>query len=91
VLSRAAAEQQPDTQSFGHVVVSRIGLLAGDFAERGGIGQPASMRVGAEQRVHLRGEYAAIQGRDADRRGSGKRSIDRWTAINGVDPLAGLR
>jgi hypothetical protein len=38
----------------------------------------------------LRGEYAAIQGRDADR-GPGKRSIDRWTAINGVDPLAGLR
>jgi hypothetical protein len=49
------------------------------------------MRVGAEQRVHLRGEYAAIQGRDAGRRGPGKRSIDRWTAINGVDPLAGLR
>jgi hypothetical protein len=29
--------------------------------------------------------------RDAERRGPGKRSIDRWTAINGVDPLAGLR
>jgi hypothetical protein len=39
----------------------------------------------------LRGEYAAVQGRDAERRGPGKRSIDRWTAINGVDPLDGLR
>ncbi len=43
VLGRAAAEQQGDAQSFGHVAVSESIRLA-DFAERDGIGQPASTR-----------------------------------------------
>jgi len=38
-------------------VVSRIGPLAGDFAESGGIGQPASMgRFSAKQRAGVRVE-----------------------------------
>jgi hypothetical protein len=83
VLGRAAAEQQCDAQSFGHVVVSRIGPLAGDFAESGGIGQPAST-----------GGSAPGKGREAKRGGATPSAvwpgialgvIDRGPAANGVD------
>jgi hypothetical protein len=48
-------------------------------------------RVGAEQKGRACAGVRRDPRRDAAPRGPGKRSIDRWTAINGVDPLAGLR
>jgi hypothetical protein len=72
-------------------VVSRIGLLGGLRRKGRDWSTGVDARVGAEQRARLRSEYAAIQGRDAERRGPGKRSIDRGIAVNGMDRLDGLR
>jgi hypothetical protein len=68
------------------VVISRIGPLAGDFAESGGIGQPALVN----------GSKGGSPKRDgatpsAVSRGIAPGVIDRGTAANGVGPLDELR
>ena len=89
VLGRAAAKQQCDAQSFGHVVVSRIGPFAGDFAERGGIGQPAPMSALTQTKetrpTRVGATPSAVRSEDA------LGVIDCGPAANGLDPLDGLR
>ena len=90
MLGRAAAEQQYDAQSFAQVVVSRIGPLAGDFAESGRIGQPASLGGSAPSK----GRAGEASRGDAEHCGQGLRSAsatpDRpptaWNRSMAYDP-----
>ena len=76
MLGRAAAEQQGDAQSFGHVAVSESIRLA-DFAERDGIGQPASIEAVRRQATGAKGTPSAVRSRGA------LGVIDRGPAANG--------
>ena len=74
VLGRAAAEQQPDAQSFVHVAVSRIDPLAGTSPKGTGLVNRRWRGVGAEPRARRR--LAAIGGIQAERvrcKGSARR------------------